>query len=820
MQLDNTDHAENQHPRVGAAREAMPGAGLSTSAPMPDRAAIETDLKSVHAVAAHCCKTAGVTDGRLILTAIDEHLTRYPGGQVTAARTKVLNEPFPVGDWQAMADRAFALTLQGCGVYRPLVVYGGTIPANKRPSENALFAFGLGADLDADKANPFSPDELPLTPGLLTCSSMVPAVNLQPSFLFDRDLPIAQTKRLAVALKTLVGDLDSATSDPTRVWRIAGSLNWPNLKKFSERQRPFDPQLVTADPRGTGELLSPDDLAAVLGVALVDQPRQPATMPEPSGPDDRTYDGAGLNLSEGAPSSDSHAWQGTVAELTRLYRCLRAIDRRMVEIRAGTKLPLIVRGYNIDISDRDYWRRCGMALHHFFDGGQRGLDLWAAVTAGDASYGLVGYPPCYDAAEMADEYESFRRINRPITIGTVFDVGIHCGFDARRTGLPPLPRKLRQVSDGGREVEAMAALFNGLSPKERYRAIKAVRHRAAAVLLDNAITKPAMAVLLLLCDLINSQSGFAFPSHEWLLTKLSEAEGLGYKFNKRGVGNIVTALKAAGLIVASPSGDVGAGGHQGPTYALCPADGKNWHADLAWVDGLLGHEPVDEHGSDDEVERESADAPSCHGCHASVEGVTSPAVMVPTLVDAVDVPSCHSTHLNSPTTHSPTTAPEVVDNPAAFSSVRQTGYIDAATRVGGDHKSLDWFVAHALPAYLGDAIKDCRFKSTIRQHLHLEAKLNCCLMNGCDAAWIDDVLDRAVGFKFDPEHPRYQPPIKPVKPQEIVKSAWNAIVRALENVPGNEVHFAMRSKADQRAKNRAETKRPSVPLLAGDPPPF
>ncbi|TIT73002.1 MAG: hypothetical protein E5W60_03370, partial [Mesorhizobium sp.] len=73
--------------------------------------------------------------------------------------------------------------------------------------------------------------ELPLEPNLILETS---PGNGQPFWLFDRPLKPAEAKPLAEALKRATGS-DNGTADVTHVWRVPGTLNWPNRKKLEPR---------------------------------------------------------------------------------------------------------------------------------------------------------------------------------------------------------------------------------------------------------------------------------------------------------------------------------------------------------------------------------------------------------------------------------------------------------------------------------------------------------------------------------------------------------------------------------------------------------
>ena len=129
-----------------------------------------------------------------------------------------------------------------------------------------------------------------------------------------------------------------------------------------------------------------------------------------------------------------------------------------------------------------------------------------------------------------------------------------------------------------------------------------------------------------------------------------------------------------------------------------------------------------------------------------------------------------------------------------------------------DSKSLDWFIVEkALPFYLVDAVQKCRSNSRVTKHVHLATKLNCALKNGRDSAWIEGEISRALDKQHDPSNPKFSPPDVKLTAAMLVSRARDALIRALEAVPGNEADFATRASADQRWQNRRETARPAKP---------
>jgi hypothetical protein len=132
-------------------------------------------------------------------------------------------------------------------VYLPMVLYPSGLGGNKRgKASDALGIFGLGADLDGDKGCKIRIEDLPLAPTIVIRSSREPAENFNLLWLFDRLITVEAARPLARALANVVDDANGSTADPTHIWRVPGTLNWPKKSKVA-RGRPLTPQLVRLD---------------------------------------------------------------------------------------------------------------------------------------------------------------------------------------------------------------------------------------------------------------------------------------------------------------------------------------------------------------------------------------------------------------------------------------------------------------------------------------------------------------------------------------------------------------------------------------------
>jgi hypothetical protein len=158
------------------------------------------------------------------------------------------------------------------GMVEAIVAHAGTANANvftgthvmrkglgrgSRGKESDIVAMlGLVVDLDADTGKV---GEIPIEPNMVLETS---GGNFQPFVLFDRPLTSADAKPFAAALKRATGS-DHGTADIAHVWRIPGTLNWPNRKK-RERGRSPEPVPVTIAKAWDGSFTDVEELRTVL----------------------------------------------------------------------------------------------------------------------------------------------------------------------------------------------------------------------------------------------------------------------------------------------------------------------------------------------------------------------------------------------------------------------------------------------------------------------------------------------------------------------------------------------------------------------------
>src|SRR5713101_271610 len=144
-------------------------------------------------------------------------------------------------------------------VYTPLSVFRHDLPAGKKGEEKDVVAgLGLVGDFDDADAAQYGA-RMPVRPNYVLETS---AGRFQAFILFKTHTSPEQAKRLAVAQKGFAR-CDHGTADICHVWRVPGTLNWPNKKKLSQG-RPAAPEAVRVVQAWRG---SPTDVE-LLGTML------------------------------------------------------------------------------------------------------------------------------------------------------------------------------------------------------------------------------------------------------------------------------------------------------------------------------------------------------------------------------------------------------------------------------------------------------------------------------------------------------------------------------------------------------------------------
>lgn len=163
-----------------------------------------------------------------------------------------------VGNVDSMLDEIEAhRDTPGANVYAGLQVMRRGLERGKRGGEKDIVAaLGLVVDLDADTGK-FG--ALPLEPNMVLETS---PGNFQPFYIFDRALPPSEAKPIAAALRRATSS-DAGTADVTHVWRVPGTLNWPNAKKLARGRSPNPVEVTVAQP-WDGSLTNVEELRVAL----------------------------------------------------------------------------------------------------------------------------------------------------------------------------------------------------------------------------------------------------------------------------------------------------------------------------------------------------------------------------------------------------------------------------------------------------------------------------------------------------------------------------------------------------------------------------
>jgi predicted P-loop ATPase len=213
-----------------------------------DRGAVERHLSLLHDLA-----RASGADGKLVLFAVGEN-------PQTGRKVKPQAQHFAIGDVSTMVEAVAGYTQQEhVNVYAPWAIFRNDLERGAKGDEkHVIVTLALVADLDNDKA------ELPLATLPLEAPYVIESSNgnFQPVFPLARALANGEAKELAVSLSDFING-DAGTKDLSHVWRIPGTLNWPNRKKL-QRGRPPEPQPVHVAKAFTGALVDPAALQAAL----------------------------------------------------------------------------------------------------------------------------------------------------------------------------------------------------------------------------------------------------------------------------------------------------------------------------------------------------------------------------------------------------------------------------------------------------------------------------------------------------------------------------------------------------------------------------
>lgn len=169
------------------------------------------------------------------------------------------NKHFEVGNVRSMVQEIMRWqAIPNANVYVPLAVLRrdsvGTIKRGGEADVVALLGLVLDLDSDRGKAGSLPPEP---RPSIVIETSQG---NYQAFYLFERALSRQEAKCLAVDVTNAVCS-DHGTKDISHVWRVPGTLNWPDQNK-RKRGRSRNPWLVTIK-EASGVLVNPQALHEV-----------------------------------------------------------------------------------------------------------------------------------------------------------------------------------------------------------------------------------------------------------------------------------------------------------------------------------------------------------------------------------------------------------------------------------------------------------------------------------------------------------------------------------------------------------------------------
>jgi hypothetical protein len=155
-------------------------------------------------------------------------------------KPKIVTRNVDIGDVEGSV--AFVMAYANApnwNVYSPLCAFRADLPRDKRPeAKDCVGVFGLIADCDTDKSK-----NRPI-PVAATFEINSSPGNYHKAFIFSHSpITLDGAKPLAKALRD-AADADDATADPVHLWRIDGTLNYPNYAKVHERGRSREPYPV------------------------------------------------------------------------------------------------------------------------------------------------------------------------------------------------------------------------------------------------------------------------------------------------------------------------------------------------------------------------------------------------------------------------------------------------------------------------------------------------------------------------------------------------------------------------------------------------
>jgi hypothetical protein len=223
----------------------------------PDSRSIESHVQAIHILATEC----GVA-GKLILASYGEKpFTGEKNGKPHGTPVKSIVRHYLPGEVRKMTQDIITLSQHDHrNLYIPLALMRENLPAGKKGAESDISAvLGFVLDFDDEQAQKWH-ERCPVQPD---CVLQTSDGRFQAFLFLDRQLPPSDAKQMAVLL-CKYARCDHGTKDLTHVWRIPGTLNWPNTKKIVEGGRSPHPQLVSVEVARNGSRTSVEELSKVL----------------------------------------------------------------------------------------------------------------------------------------------------------------------------------------------------------------------------------------------------------------------------------------------------------------------------------------------------------------------------------------------------------------------------------------------------------------------------------------------------------------------------------------------------------------------------
>ncbi len=323
------------------------------------------------------------------------------------------------------------LNLEGYGIH---LAINQIRPCDARIASNVQRLLAVWSDLD----QPISPTKLhevigalPLPPSLVTETSLCKHHLL---WKLDGSCTLANWNAIMRGIHTVLEPhgADPAVIDVVRALRLSGILH-------QKHGRPFRCRIL--DELTTGETCTAEELREAY----------PAPIAEPK--PRRRQDGGERRHTKGETIRSTEDHDNLVGALKALEDKQTSGGPFTVHSGDPKDKPLV-----IDMRDRPWWLRTGMAIHHGYNGSDQGQQLWDAISGGGnvqrsdgATVTFKGQPDKFDPADQNRNWHSFKDPTSciaadPITIRTIIWAASKAcnwrppGTRGRKPGSPQRPQ--------------------------------------------------------------------------------------------------------------------------------------------------------------------------------------------------------------------------------------------------------------------------------------------------------------------------------------------------------------------------------------------